>query len=133
VKTDPSIQIVARMFDAFTRRDLVTLLETVGPDMEFAAPTANIARDGAPYIGHDGMREYMADVTRVWRELRVIPQSFRAENDRVLATGRVYARDHQGSIIDSPAGWVFRVSDGQVVRGRAYERSEEAVAAFEGS
>jgi ketosteroid isomerase-like protein len=120
------------MFDAFTRRDDAALLELVAPDMEFsAAPTAAVARGGAPYIGYEGMREYLNDVSSVWRELRVIPQSFRADDDCVLVTGRVYARDHEGSIIDSPAGWVFRVRDRVVVSGVVYERAEDAVAAFD--
>jgi ketosteroid isomerase-like protein len=120
------------MFDAFTRRDQAALLDLVGPDMEFSAPpTAAIARRAAAYMGYEGMREYMADVASVWRELRVIPQSFRADDGCVLVTGRVYARDHEGSIIDSPAGWLFRVREGLVVSGRVFERAEDAVAAFD--
>jgi ketosteroid isomerase-like protein len=131
VSTDPSIQLVTQLFDAFTRRDHDALRDMVGPEMEFSAPTAAIARGGAPYVGGEGMSQYLDDVASVWRELRVIPQSFRSEGGSVLATGRVYARDHEGSIIDSPVGWVFEIRDGAVVSGRTFERAEDAVAAFE--
>ena len=128
---EPPVQLVTRVFEAFTRRDLGALLGLVAPDVEWFAQTAAIARGGAPYVGHDGMREYMEDIRSVWRELRVIPQAFRSDGDRVLATGRVYARDHHGSIIDSPAGWIFLVRGGLVASARVYDRAEDAVTAFD--
>jgi len=131
VTPDASVQLVSRLFDAFTRRDPDALDGLIAPDMEFFGPTADIVRGGAPYVGREGMREYLDDVAQIWRELRVIPQSFRVEGDRVLATGRVYARDHEGSIIDSPAGWIFTVGKDRVLSGRVYARAEDAVAAFD--
>ena len=129
---DPEIRIVSRLFEAFTHRDLEAMLTLVSEDMEFTAPpTATRARGGEPYIGQSGMTAYFADIADVWRDLRVIPQHYRTHDGCVLATGRVYARDHAGSIIDSPAGWLFRIRDGRVVSGRVYERAAEAVSAFE--
>src|SRR3954451_1520421 len=106
-------------------------MQLVAPDMEFSAPTAAIARAGAPYVGYEGMHNYLADVGSIWRELRVIPQQLRAKGNCVLVTGRVYARDHEGSIIDSPAGWLFLVRGDVLSSGRVYELPEDAVAAFE--
>jgi ketosteroid isomerase-like protein len=131
VRNDAATRLVERIFDAFTQRDEAALLTVIARDMEFSAPTADIARAGAPYVGHEGMRQYLADAAGVWRELRVIPQAFRAKGDCVLVTGRVYARDHEGAIIDSPAGWIFLVRGDVVACGRAYERAEDAIAAFE--
>lgn len=128
---DDAIELVTKLFEAFTRRDADAILNVVSTDVEFHAPTADIARRGRPYVGAAGMRDYLADVARVWRELRAIPQTFREHDGCVLATGRVYARDHEGSVIDSPAGWLFRVREERVVSGRVYERAEDAVAAFD--
>ena len=122
--------LVRRAFDAFTRRDVDAVLELVSPDVLFNAPTAQRAHSGEPYRGRDGMRQYFDDVATVWRELRVIPQSFRSEGGRILAVGRVYGRDHEGSVVDSPAGWVWEARGGLLVYGRVYERPEDAVRAF---
>ena len=78
-------------------------------------------------------RAYFEDAGRVWRELRVIPQEYRIRGDQVLALGRVYARGLDGAIVDSPAGWVWRLEQGRVAYARAFERPEEAVAAFDAS
>jgi ketosteroid isomerase-like protein len=117
--------IVRRLFDAFTRRDSVALLELADPDILFVPPTGRLAGRDEPYRGHDGMRMYLADVARVWQELRSEPDEYIELDDRVLCTGRVYAWG-VGRVIDAPAGWVFRVRDELVVEGRVYETRRAA-------
>lgn len=126
------VEIVRRLFEAFTARDLEGVLAMAAPDLEFHAVTAERTRAGEPYRGEEGMREYFADVARVWRELRVIPQTFRTKaGGVVLALGRVYARDHEGAIIDSPAGWLLRTRGSQIAYVRVFELAAAAVEAFE--
>ena len=82
--------------------------------MEFIAPTAEIANEGRPYVGHEGMRKYYEDVANVWNELEVTPTEIREVGDAVLALGRVYGRAEGGYIEDSPAQWVMRFEAGLV-------------------
>jgi uncharacterized protein len=124
--------LVRRLFEAVTARDLDGVLAVMGPGLEFHAVTAARTRGGEPYRGEPGMRDYFADVARVYRELRVIPQTFRTKpGGVVLAIGRVYARDLEGTIIDSPAGWLLRTRGKRIAYVRVFQRAEEAVAAFE--
>ena len=61
-----------------------------------------------------------------------LAQTFRTRGGAVvLALGRVYARDHEGAIIDSPAGWLLRVRGPRIAFVRVFESADEAVAAFE--
>jgi ketosteroid isomerase-like protein len=96
------------VFDAFNRRDIVAALEVVDDEVEFFAPTAEMANEGKPYVGHAGMRKYYADVAAVWKELEVMPSQMREVGDAVLVLGRVYGRAEGGYIQDSPAQWVMR-------------------------
>jgi ketosteroid isomerase-like protein len=113
--------IVRAIFDAFSRRDLTALLALADPGIVFVPPTGRLAGRDEPYRGHEGLRAYMADVARVWEELRSEPDEFvELEDDLVVCTGRVYAWG-VGRVIDAPAGWVWRVRDGRVVEGRVYE------------
>ena len=128
---EDDVELARRLFEAFTVRDLGGVLAVAAPELEFHAVTAERTRGGEPYRSEDGMREYFADVARVWRELRVIPQTFRTRGGGVvLALGRVYARDHEGAIIDSPAGWLLRVRGPRIAFVRVFESADEAVAAF---
>jgi ketosteroid isomerase-like protein len=105
------------------------MLELIAPEMEFWGPTASFAREGEPYVGHEGMREYFADVASVWRVLEVVPHDFRDLGDRVLVFGRVYARGAGGYISDSPTQWLWRVSGGLIVWGRVFPSRADALAA----
>jgi ketosteroid isomerase-like protein len=124
-----NIELVRRVFEAFTSRDIDAMLEVIAPEMEFWGPTASFARHGEAYHGHEGMREYFDDVARVWRVLEVVPHEFRELGDRVLVFGRVYARGEGGYISDSPAQWLWEVRGGRVVWGRVFTNRAEALAA----
>jgi ketosteroid isomerase-like protein len=112
--------IVRQVFEAFSRRDITALLALTDPQIVFRPPTGRLAGHEQPYRGHDGLREYLADVGRVWQELRSEPDEYVEIGDRVLCTGRVYAWG-VGRVIDAPAGWLWRLHDGRVVEGTVYE------------
>ena len=63
-------KLVERAFDAFTKRDLEAFLGMTHEDVEVMLPTAEIANEGRPYIGHEGVRAYFQDIADVWEELR---------------------------------------------------------------
>ena len=104
--------------------------ELLDPNFEFMAPTAEMAHGGEPYRGVAGMGEYFADVERVWDELRLRPDDYNQVGDTVLVTGRVWGRGG-GQIVDSSAGWHWRVRDGRVVYIRAFRSAREAEQALE--
>jgi ketosteroid isomerase-like protein len=122
-----NVEIVQQVFEAFERRDAAELLALCGPDMVFEPQTAQIAAAGEPYRGHAGMRRYFDDVASIWQELRLTPDAFyEGEDGVVVATGRVYAWG-AGRVIDSPAGWLWRVRDGQLVYGRVFQTAAGAL------
>jgi ketosteroid isomerase-like protein len=125
---DGNVDIVRRAFDAFSRRDVAVLAELIDPDFEWTTPTARVAGRSEPYRGHEGLRDYLADVAQVWQELRSEPEEFREIGDRVVVIGRIYAWG-VGRVIDAPAGWVWRLRDGRIVEGRVYDSRRGALEA----
>ena len=124
---EESIDLVRRVFEAFTRRDVDALLDVVDREVLFFAPTASIAGHDAPYRGHDGMRQYFEDVARIWEELEVIPHEFREIDDRVVALGRVYGRGLDGLLVDSPTGWIWKVDQGKIVEGHVFTSRQQTL------
>lgn len=122
------VDILRRAYAAFGRRDLDRMLELVHPEFEFHAVTAEEAGRQEPYRGLDGMRRYFDDVAALWDELRLVAHGFEDNGDWILATGRVYAR-RAGQVIDSSAGWHWRLRDGLILYGRVFRSSDEARAA----
>ena len=125
------IDVVKAVYAAFAARDVEGLLAHAAPDIEFIAVTSDYAGRTGPYRGHEGMREYLRDVARVWDELRLTPTDYRQVGDQVLVTGRVTARSPARTVAGS-TGWVWRVVDGKVVYIRVYGSAEDAVRAVDG-
>ena len=116
---------VRAIFSAFEREELAELAELVGPRFEFHAVTARLLGKEGPYIGSQGIGEYLADVSRAWEELQLTQNSFEERGDHVLVIGRVWGRDTQ-SITDSPAGWMWKFDGDEPVECHVYQSSEEA-------
>lgn len=124
-----NVDIVRQAFAAFERRDPDLIVAICSKDILFEPFTAQIAAAGEPYRGHAGMRRYLEDVGRIWQELRPAPDTFHErEGGIVVATGRVYAWG-AGRVVDSPAGWLWRVEDGLLVYGRVFQTASGALEA----
>jgi ketosteroid isomerase-like protein len=116
------------VFDAFNRRDIDAAMAIVDEEVQFFAPTAEMANEGKPYVGHAGMRKYYDDVAAVWQELEVTPSEIREVDDAVLVLGRVYGRAEGGYIQDSPAQWVMRFRGDRVSWIHVYTNRSAALA-----
>jgi uncharacterized protein len=122
-------ELAEALYEAFSGRDLDAVLALISDDFEFRpAGTAELT-ERASYIGHGGMRDYFADIARVWSELRLVPQRFREVEDKLLVLGRVYARTAEGALTDSPAGWLWQAGEGKLTRCLVYRSHIDAIEA----
>ena len=125
--------LIDRLFDAFNRRDPARVTALCDEGVEFWSVTGGVAGRGAPYRGHDGLRQYFADVAQVWDELLVTAKEVRARGELILVVGHVYARSRQSGIRDIPAAWVWRLQGELLVEGAVYAGIQEALEAVESS
>jgi ketosteroid isomerase-like protein len=123
--------LVERLFNAFNRRDADTVVALCSEEMEFLAVTGEEIGRENPYRGREGLREYLADVERVWEELLITPSTVESRGERLLVCGRVYVRSRELGIRDMPAGWIWTVKDGLFVRGEVFADPARAVAHFD--
>jgi ketosteroid isomerase-like protein len=122
--------LVGRLFHAFNQRDAETIVALCSNEMEFVAVTAEEAGRQSPYSGSQGLRDYLADVERIWEELLITPSRVERRDDRLLVVGRVYVRSRELGIRDMPVAWVWRLRDGLFVRGEVFTDPEAAAARF---
>jgi serine phosphatase RsbU (regulator of sigma subunit)/ketosteroid isomerase-like protein len=120
--------LVARLFDAFNRRDSEGITDLCDPGMGFfPVGTAEELGRTAPYVGPEGLREYMSDVERAWDELLITPHVVERRGPALLVRGRVYARSRELGIRDMPVAWIWELAAGKFVRGEVFRDPEEAV------
>jgi ketosteroid isomerase-like protein len=120
-----AVERVQAMFEAFNRLDVEAALPYLHPECEMR-PLGTAERLGRaePYRGHDGVREYFADVARVWDGLTVIPEKYRAVAGSVVVFGRVEGVDLQDEVL-----WVWKLRDGLVISGQVFSTRGAAMAA----
>jgi serine phosphatase RsbU (regulator of sigma subunit)/ketosteroid isomerase-like protein len=123
--------LVGRLFHAFNQRDAVAIVSLCAPEMEFFTVTGGEAGHDAPYRGPDGLREYLADVERVWEALLITLGSVERQGNRLLAVGRVYVRSRELGIRDMPVAWIWNVEDGLFTRGEVFVDPAEAISHFD--
>jgi ketosteroid isomerase-like protein len=122
--------LVERLFDGFNRRDTPAIVSACDEQMEFFPVTAAKMGRTKPYVGPDGLHEYLADVAQVWEELLITPARIERRGDRMLVRGRVYLRNRELGIRDMPAAWIWDVRDSRLVRGEVFADPDEAVERF---
>ncbi len=122
--------MVERLFDAFNRRDEAGIAALCDERMEFFPVTAQALGRAEPYIGPDGLREYLEDIGRVWEELLILPRQVEGDGSRLLVRGRVYLRSRELGIRDMPAAWIWQLDGGRFVRGEVFADPERAALSF---
>jgi ketosteroid isomerase-like protein len=128
---ETNIELVERLYDAFNRRDPDGIVAVCAEEMEFFPyETAGAVGRDAPYVGREGLREYLADAAEVWEELLVTPGQIEAIGDHLLVSGRVYVRNREIGIRDIPAAWIWEVRGGRFVRGEVFPNPSAAEERF---
>lgn len=122
--------LVGRLFNAFNQRDAGEIVALCASRMEFFALTAEEVGRGAPYVGPEGLRDYLNDVEEFWEELLITPGRVERHEDRLLVLGRVFVRNRELGIRDMPVAWIWQVEDGLFVRGEVFADPDEALSRF---
>lgn len=125
---EPERELVERLYNAFNRRDAEEIVAVCDPQMGFfpIGTAEQIGRD-APYVGPEGLSEYLSDVERAWDELQIVPKVVERHGHSLLVRGRVYARSRPLGIRDVPVAWIWDFADGKFTRGEVFRDPEEAV------
>ena len=121
-------ELVERLFEAFNRRDAEEIVALCDKALDFCpVGTAEAVGRTAPYVGPDGLRDYLGDVDRAWEELLVTPTAVERRSGSLLVRGRVYVRSRELGIRDVPMAWVWDVANGRFVRGEVFPDPEQAL------
>ncbi|HEY5942146.1 MAG TPA: SpoIIE family protein phosphatase [Solirubrobacterales bacterium] len=121
-------ELVERLYSAFNNRDAEEIVALCDQAMGFfpIGTAEQVGRD-APYVGPQGLSEYMGDVERAWDELQIVPKVVESHGRSLLVRGRVYARSRPLGIRDMPVAWIWDLADGKFIRGEVFRDPEEAV------
>jgi ketosteroid isomerase-like protein len=107
------VAAVRAVYEAFARRDLEAALEHISPSCElYLEGTAQALGRTEPYRGHDGLREFFADVAHVWEQLTLHAEDFRVVPGSVVVMGHV-SGVREGRRMRRAAVWTWRLENGK--------------------
>lgn len=116
----PNEELVRLAFERFNARDADGLIAIMDPEGELF-PYAIDERRHDGYQGHDGLRQYIADVGALFTTFQVEIDDYRDVGDGVvLADGRIRGQMRDGVDIDMAAAWLWTCREGKVLRMQAH-------------
>ena len=129
--SEENVEIVRRMMDAWSRRDLEAAIEMLHPEIEWRLTLTPGGPEGTAYRGVDGIRDWFGEVDEVWTGLRIDAVEFRdVGGDRVIQLGRFRAVAKESGVpIDQPQGTLLELKNGRVFRVRGFGSHREALEA----
>jgi ketosteroid isomerase-like protein len=119
------VEIVRRLLDAFNRRDAEAILDLVDPEAKLVSMTGRLVRTGEPYVGREGLLDYLADAERLWPGVQVEVGQIQAAGDAVVALGYAHAEAAAGAL-RLPVIWTWRLRDGLVTECVAHSDERAA-------
>jgi ketosteroid isomerase-like protein len=124
-----NVEIVRRSFDAIGKGDIEALLELYDRDVEFLPLTGTQVESGG-YHGHEGVRDYFAEVADVWDQIRPYAHDVRTVGDQVVVLGGCAVRGKASEVeTDSPMAWVVTVREGKITRHCGHRTGDSALEA----
>lgn len=129
--SEENVELIRRAIDAYNRRDIESLLETLDPEIEWhPALPGVLAGGGHRYRGHDGIAEMFRDFADVLDEIRFDYREIIDRGDTIVAIGEIRTRG-KTSGIETVAGYacVGRIRDGKGVSLVGYLDPAEALEA----
>jgi ketosteroid isomerase-like protein len=120
------IEIVKAVYEAFAARDRERMADLLSEDCElFLEGTARLAGRAGPYRGYSGVAEYFDDVERLWEELELHADDFRAVPGSVIVMGHITGR-RQGLDVRRSSVWTWKVRDGRATSVKAADLGDLA-------
>ncbi len=126
-----NVEVVRRIVDAWSRRDLDALLTLIHEEGEWHPALIPGGLEGTVYRGPRGMRSYWREVDEVWAELSWEADEISDVGEgRVLVLGHFHAVGHESGVpIDQPMSVLFTIEGGKVRLGRGFTTRERALEA----
>ena len=124
------VEVIREAFERWNSRDIDYWIKHADPQVEIWSKYAALDQAGEPYRGHDGMREWRAEIDRNFDVHEVFADEVREARGKVLVLGAVRFRGKTSRTeMDYSFGWVCEMRDGALLRMFFYSSHSEALEA----
>ena len=128
--SEENLAVARAALEAFQRRDLEAIIPRWHEEAEWRPAISPGGLEGTTYVGHEGVRCWLAELDESWEIFDIMDASVEAVGDRVLVLARVHARGSSSGVeIDAPLAQVWEFDQGKVRRLSGFSTHAEALEA----
>lgn len=111
-----NVALIQKMYDAFAKGDIQTIIDSLTPDVEWTAEGPSSVSYFGKMTGPEEVRsKFFGALAQTQEDQKLTPETWVAQGDYVVMFGRYRATvKATGKQFDSPLGHLFRVRDGKV-------------------
>jgi ketosteroid isomerase-like protein len=123
-----SEQAARRLADAITGGEAAEAVAVCDPEVEFHSV---LAVGEQTYVGHDGIREYFADISSAWETWTVeVHRVAEGPDGRVAIVMTMHMRGREsGAALAQRTGHVWTLRNGKLLRNQPFREPEKALRA----
>jgi ketosteroid isomerase-like protein len=126
--SEENVELVRGTINAWNRGDYEAWIDGFDSECEFRPLRAQL--EGQAYRGHDGLRQFIDDLTLEWEQVRFEVGEIRDVGDKVLVLIRFRGRGRaSGADLDVPVGIVGKARGGKITEARMFSDPGDAVQA----
>ena len=118
-RAEGRVRLVREAIDAYNRRDLDALTALMSPDVDLRPPVTELW--GNAYRGHEGIRQWLADVEDSFVQARIVPIEFEHHEGLVLALTSFEVKGEASQFeFKSELGLSCEIGDGRILSWRGH-------------
>ena len=126
-----NVDVLERGYQALSRGDLDTVLDTVDPEIEWR-PGAIAPEGGGVHRGVEGYRRFIESWRESFDDFQLDPELFVAKEDKIVAVARQRGRGRESGItMDVSVVHLWTVREGKGIAWWGASTLDEALAALE--
>jgi ketosteroid isomerase-like protein len=112
-----NIELVQRMYLAFARGDIQTILDSLTPDVEWIAEGPEIIPYAGKRVGPSQTMDFFRELATTQADMKLTMKEFVAQGDQVASLGRYAGKvTATGKTFDVVVAHFFTVRNGKVSR-----------------
>src|SRR6266699_1008930 len=122
-----NVELLRHMVEVYNERDVEAFIEHCDPGIEWHSAFAPLS--GAPYSGHEGIRQWHREMQETWGDqIRVEPEAYFGLGENTLIFAVLHGRgQHSGAQVAMPYALVARWHEDLVVYMKAFTDRDEAL------
>lgn len=130
-----NIELIQRMYEAFGRGDIQTILENLTDDVEWIAEgPSSVSYFGKMKGPAEVQSKFFGGIGSTQEDMELTMEDFLAQGDAVAAFGRYSARvKATGKRFDAALGHLFKIRDGKVSKFVNVGDTAAVAAAYSGT